>query len=128
MLMPCPHFLYGRWHYGATIPERGWDFTELVFQEQRFIGPRVFPQGDSMMKPWKMSLILFIGSLVVTVVLWMIGLPFFFVFLFLPLLPLFQRKQTIRRCPVCGWETTGSERFCPCDATPLSEPGSQVSK
>jgi len=30
----------------------------------------------------------------------------------------------LNRCPVCGWETTGSERFCPFDATPLNETGS----
>jgi hypothetical protein len=41
------------------------------------------------MKPWEISLILFIGSLVITMVFWMIGLPFFFVFLFLPLVPFF---------------------------------------
>ncbi len=81
-----------------------------------------------MIKPWQMSLILFAGSLVITVVLWMIGLPFFFVFLFLPLVPLLRRQPAIRRCPVCGWETTGSERFCPWDATPLLQPGSEVSK
>jgi hypothetical protein len=78
-----------------------------------------------MMKPWQLSLILFVGSLVVTVLLWMIGLPFFFIFLFLPLIPLLKRQQRIRRCPVCGWETTGSEHFCPWDATPLPGPGSE---
>jgi hypothetical protein len=81
-----------------------------------------------MMKPWQLSLILLTGSLAVTLVLWMLGLPFFFVFLFIPLIPLLQRKQTIRRCPVCGWETTGSERFCPWDGTPLPEAGSEVGK
>jgi len=75
-----------------------------------------------------MSLILFLGSLVITAVLWMLGLPFFFVFLFLPIITLFQRKQSIRRCPVCGWETTGSENFCPWDATPLAETGGEVGK
>jgi len=66
-----------------------------------------------------MSLLLFIGSLAITAVLWALGLPFFFLFLFLPLIPLFRKSRTVRRCPVCGWETTGSERFCPYDATPL---------
>jgi hypothetical protein len=78
------------------------------------------------MKLWKISLILFIGSLGITLILWMVGLPFFFVFLFLPLVPLFWKKQTVRHCPVCGWETTGSERFCPWDATPLTGPGSEL--
>jgi hypothetical protein len=68
---------------------------------------------------------LFIGSVVITVILWAFGLPFFFLFLFLPLLPLFSRKGMVKRCPVCGWETTGSENFCPFDATPLSGAGSE---
>jgi len=80
------------------------------------------------MKPWKMSLLLFIGSLGLTLVFWMLGLPFFFVFLFLPLVPFFLKKPAVRRCPVCGWETTGSERFCPWDATPLTDSGSEIGK
>jgi hypothetical protein len=72
------------------------------------------------MKLWTLSLILVIGSLVITAVLWALGLPFFFLFLFIPLIPLFRKPRTVRSCPVCGWETTGSERFCPYDATPLS--------
>jgi hypothetical protein len=76
------------------------------------------------MKPWKLSLILFLGSLAVTAVLWTLGLPFFFLFLFIPLIPLFRKPQMVRRCPVCGWETTGGERFCPYDATPLTRIGS----
>ena len=71
------------------------------------------------MKPWVMSLILLAGSLVLTVFLWMIGLPIFFLFLFVPFIPFLSSPKEIRRCPVCGWETTGNERFCPCDATPL---------
>jgi hypothetical protein len=78
------------------------------------------------MKSWQMSLILFVGSLIVTGIFWILGMPFFFVFLFFPLIPLFRRKQPIRRCPVCGWETTGSENFCPRDATPLTETGSEL--
>jgi len=81
-----------------------------------------------MMKPWQMSLILFIGSLAITLVLWALGLPFFFVFLFIPLIPFFLRKETVWRCPVCGWETTGCERFCPWDATPLADSGSDFGK
>jgi hypothetical protein len=72
-----------------------------------------------MMKPWKLSLLLLAGSLALTVIFWMIGLPFFFLFLFVPLLPLLSGRTKTRRCPVCGWETTGSECFCPYDATPL---------
>ncbi|MDD1684992.1 MAG: hypothetical protein LUQ19_03775 [Methanoregula sp.] len=66
-------------------------------------------------------MVLLAGSLALTAVLWMIGLPFFFLFLFVPLLPFFTGRRTLRRCPVCGWETAGSERFCPCDATPLED-------
>jgi hypothetical protein len=81
-----------------------------------------------MMKLWQISLMLFIGSLAITVLVWSLGLPFFFVFLFIPLIPFFWRKETVHRCPVCGWETTGSERFCPWDATPLSETDGEVGK
>jgi hypothetical protein len=75
------------------------------------------------MKPWKLSLILLGGSLILTVLFWMIRLPFFFVFLFILLIPFFSGTRNIRRCPVCGWETSGSERFCPYDATPLADSG-----
>lgn len=71
------------------------------------------------MKSWKISLLILAGSLALTALFWMIGLPFFFLFLFVPLIPFLYGPTEIRRCPVCGWETTGSERFCPCDATPL---------
>lgn len=71
------------------------------------------------MKPWKLSAILLAGSLALTAALWMSGLPFFFFFLFIPIIPLLRDRARIRHCPVCGWETSGSERFCPYDATPL---------
>jgi hypothetical protein len=77
------------------------------------------------MKSWHLSLILLFGSLAVTVAGWLLGLPFFFVFLFIPLIPLLRPHRTIRRCPVCGWETAGSEDFCPWDATPLPGAGSK---
>jgi hypothetical protein len=78
------------------------------------------------MKPWILSLILLAGSLAVSAALFLMGLPFFFFFLIIPLIPFLNRKRTVRRCPVCGWETTGSERFCPCDATPLTGSGSET--
>jgi hypothetical protein len=53
--------------------------------------------------------------------MWFLHLPFFFAVLFIPLIPLFRHKRPVKRCPVCGWETTGSERFCPFDAIPLLE-------
>jgi len=52
---------------------------------------------------------------------WMPGLPFFFLFLFIPLIPLFTGSRQTRRCLVCGWETSGSERFCPYDASSLED-------
>lgn len=70
------------------------------------------------MKPWKTSFFLLAWSLVLTALLWMTGLPFF-LFLFLPLIPFLSGHTEIRRCPVCSWETLGSERFCPYDATPV---------
>lgn len=72
------------------------------------------------MKSWKLSLLLLAGSIIVSVLSWMAGLPLFLIFLFVPLLPFLSGPKAIRRCPVCGWETTGSECFCPYDATPLS--------
>lgn len=69
------------------------------------------------MNALKMSLVLLAGSLIVTILMWYLGLPFFFLFLVIPIIPFLHRN--IRCCPVCGWETTGSERFCPFDATPL---------
>jgi hypothetical protein len=77
------------------------------------------------MKRWILSLILLAGSLAVTAILWLSGLPFFFLFLFVPFIPFMHRERKIRQCPVCGWETAGCERFCPWDAAPLTEAGSE---
>lgn len=63
------------------------------------------------------------GSLLLSSLFWMAGIPFFVAFLFIPVIPFLCRKRRLKRCPVCGWETTGSERFCPFDATPLTENG-----
>jgi hypothetical protein len=71
------------------------------------------------MKSWKISLLLLAGSIIMSALFWRAGLPFFFLFLFIPILPFLSGPQAIRRCPACGWETTGSERFCPHDASPL---------
>jgi hypothetical protein len=71
------------------------------------------------MEAGKTSLILLAGSLAVTLLLWHLGLPFFFLFLFIPLIPVMGQKKTLRRCPACGWETYGAEKYCPYDATPL---------
>jgi hypothetical protein len=74
------------------------------------------------MRTWQIALILLAGSVLITAVLFLLGLPFFFLFLFIPLIPLFGRSRAIRCCPVCGWETAGSECFCPYDGTPLRVP------
>jgi hypothetical protein len=50
---------------------------------------------------------------------WSLGFPFFFVFLFIPIIPFLQKERTVKQCPVCGWETTGRAGFCPYDGTPL---------
>ncbi len=76
------------------------------------------------MDSWKLSLVLLIGSLAVSALFWITGHPIFFLFLFVPLAPLFFGRHTTKRCPVCGWKTTGNERFCPFDAAPLEDSGS----
>jgi hypothetical protein len=55
----------------------------------------------------------------VTTVSLALGFPFFFLFLFIPVIPLLGRRRQVRRCPACGWETEGEERFCPWDGSPL---------
>lgn len=75
------------------------------------------------MKSWTLSLLLLSGSIALSALFWIAGLPFFFLFLFIPFLPLVLRSGHIKRCPVCGWETTGNERFCPYDATILEDDG-----
>jgi hypothetical protein len=81
-----------------------------------------------MRRHYLLSLILLAGSIAFSVVMWLLHLPFFFFVLFIPLIPFFLRDRAVMRCPACGWETTGSERFCPCDGTPLSGPGSDLKK
>lgn len=71
------------------------------------------------MNAWKASFVLLIGSLAVTSLMWYLGLPLFFLFLGIPLLPFLGRKKPVRICPACGWETSGTENYCPYDATPL---------
>ncbi|MBO4355094.1 MAG: hypothetical protein J5788_02655 [Methanomicrobium sp.] len=80
---------------------------------------------------------LLIGSLGISAVLYLAGLPFFFMFLFIPLLPFLsggscsegngdgQTRETaetvaiIKECPSCGWQTAGDERYCPYCAVQL---------
>ena len=80
------------------------------------------------MNVWKTSLLLLAGSLAATALMWYLGSPFFCLFLFIPILPFLRRERSLRRCPVCGWETCGRERFCPFDANPLECPGNPAGK
>lgn len=66
-----------------------------------------------------LSLILLAGSLGGTLLLWYLGYPFFFLFFFIPLIPLLGKDTEIRQCPICGWETAGNERYCPYDGNRL---------
>ena len=54
-----------------------------------------------------------------TAVSFALGFPFFFLFLFIPVIPFIGGRRRVRRCPTCGWEAEGEERFCPRDGTPL---------
>jgi hypothetical protein len=57
------------------------------------------------------------------VVLFSLGLPFFFVFLFIPLIPFFGRERKVKRCPLCGFETRDERTaFCPYDGSRLEIP------
>jgi hypothetical protein len=68
-------------------------------------------------------LILLFASLTITIILFSLGLPFFFVFLFIPIIPFFGRKKQVKRCPVCGYETTNERTaFCPYDGSRLEVP------
>jgi hypothetical protein len=49
----------------------------------------------------------------------LLGIPFFFFFLLIPLIPFLGRERKISRCPACGWETVGNEKYCPYDGTRL---------
>jgi hypothetical protein len=49
----------------------------------------------------------------------------YFSILIVTLLSIILSQQWDKRCPVCGWKTTGSENVCPSDATSLSNTGSE---
>ncbi len=68
-------------------------------------------------------MILLAGSLAISLLLFSLGLPFFFVFLFIPLVPFLGREKQVKRCPLCGWETTDNRiAFCPYDGSILGVP------
>ena len=66
-----------------------------------------------------LSVLLLLGSLILTALLWSLGFSLFFLFLFVPFLPLLGGRRETRQCPVCGWETNGNERYCPYDGVEL---------
>jgi hypothetical protein len=56
----------------------------------------------------------------VTALLFLFGFPFFFVFLFIPLIPFFGREKRVKRCPECGFATTDDRvKYCPYDGSAL---------
>jgi len=53
-------------------------------------------------------------------------MPFFFLFLFIPLIPFLSRPREEKRCPLCGFGTTDPHiSFCPFDGTALTPSSSQ---
>jgi len=78
-----------------------------------------------MRRPVLIALALLAGSLLLSAVFWLAGIPFFVSLLVIPFISFLSRGRPVKRCPACGWETAGSERFCPFDATPLPESGSE---
>lgn len=70
--------------------------------------------------PGVTAAVLLIGSLLLSLLFWWAGIPLFFAVLFIPLIPFLSRRRLVKRCPACGWETAGGEKFCPFDATPLT--------
>jgi len=71
------------------------------------------------MDRWLLSGLLLFVSLVITLLFFMTGIPVFLLFFFLPLIPFLKRPHHLKKCPLCGWETAGSELFCPCDGSRL---------
>ncbi len=73
-----------------------------------------------------LSLVLLAGSLAVTAAMYFLGMPFFFLFLFIPIIPFLHRDRQVKRCPSCGFET-GDRRiaFCPYDGSALHEAGAE---
>jgi hypothetical protein len=67
-------------------------------------------------------MLLLAGSIMVTMLSYLLGLPFFFLFLFIPVISLWRRGQKMKHCPVCGYEASGEIRFCPYDGTELEKP------
>lgn len=72
------------------------------------------------MTRWPLFAIGLLASLAITVLLWKMGFPGFFLFLLLPPLLLLRRPPRGRRCPACGFTASDPEvRYCPRDGTRL---------
>ena len=74
------------------------------------------------MKLWEISFMLFLGSLAITIAFWMLGLPFFFVFLFLPLVPFFFKEACLPALPGMRMGDHRQRELLPlrCDSPPRS--------
>jgi len=69
---------------------------------------------------WQITLIIFLASVVVTVVCFMLGFPFFFLFLFLPFALFIPHKER-RKCPKCGVEVGRDANYCPICGTEIKK-------
>ena len=76
-------------------------------------------QGGSFTRRLPITLALFSISLVISLALFTLGFPFFFLFLFIPLIPFLTYQKDQKKCPVCGWVTKGDEGYCPYDGVLL---------
>jgi len=65
-------------------------------------------------------MLLLTGSIGISALLWIAGFPFFFMFLFIPLIPFIGRHE-VKQCPICGFQTCGNEIYCPYDGVILKE-------
>jgi hypothetical protein len=69
--------------------------------------------------------LLLAGSILVSAALFLAGLPFFFLFLFIPLIPLLRGRREEKTCPLCGFRTDDPRvSYCPYDGTALTIPAS----
>lgn len=71
------------------------------------------------------SAFLLAGSILVSAILFLAGLPFFFLFLFIPLIPFLRGRREEKTCALCGFRTDDPRiAYCPYDGTALIVPAS----